>query len=57
MNIVGRVQNNERDGGTVYTIAFTAKEIDYLDTKAEFNVLRAKRGQAPAAAGSNHIPF
>ena len=36
VNVVGRVQNNnyERDGETVYTMTFTAEEIDYLDTKA-----------------------
>ena len=51
VNIVGRVQNNnfERDGETVYTMAFTAEEIDYLDTKAEGEVLRAKQGPAPDA--------
>jgi single-strand DNA-binding protein len=40
--VVGRVQNNnyERDGETVYTMAFTAEEIDYLDTKAEGEALR-----------------
>jgi hypothetical protein len=37
VNVVGRVQNNnyERDGEPVYSMAFTAEEIDYLDTKAE----------------------
>ncbi len=46
--VVGRVQNNnyERDGETVYTMAFTAEEIDYLDTKAEGEAIRAKQGGA-----------
>lgn len=49
VNVVGRVQNNnyERDGETVYAMAFTAEEIDYLDTKAEGEALRAKQGPAP----------
>jgi single stranded DNA-binding protein len=49
VNVVGRVQNNnfERDGETVYSMAFTAEEIDYLDTKAEGEALRAKQGPAP----------
>ena len=49
VNVVGRVQNNnyERDGETVYGMAFTAEEIDYLDTKAEGDALRAKQGTGP----------
>jgi len=49
VNVVGRVQNNnyERDGETVYTMAFTAEEIDYLDTKAEGEALRAKQAPEP----------
>ena len=49
VNVVGRVQNNnyERDGETVYTMAFTAEEIDYLDTKAEGEAIRAKQGTGP----------
>jgi single-strand DNA-binding protein len=49
VNVVGRVQNNnyERDGETVYTMAFTAEEIDYLDTKAAGDALRAKQGASP----------
>jgi single-strand DNA-binding protein len=48
VNVVGRVQNNnyERDGETFYTMAFTAEEIDYLDTKAEGEALRGKQGDA-----------
>ena len=52
VNVVGRVQNNnyERDGETVYSMAFTAEEIDYLDTKAKSEArvaLRAKQSPAP----------
>ena len=48
VNVVGRVQNNnyERDGETVYSMAFTVEEIDYLDTKAEGEALRGKQGPA-----------
>jgi hypothetical protein len=43
------VQNNnyERDGETVYSMAFTAEEIDYLDTKAEGDALRVRQGSGP----------
>ncbi len=53
INVVGRVQNNnyEKDGTTVYAMAFTAEEIDYLDTKAEGDALRGKRG--PEQGGSS----
>jgi len=55
VNVVGRVQNNnyERDGETVYTMAFTVDEIDYLDTKATGEALRAKQApedEAPSQA-------
>ena len=48
VNIVGRLRNNnyEKDGETVYGMAFTAEEIDYLDTKAEGEALRCKPGTA-----------
>ena len=54
VNVVGRVQNNnyDKDGETVYTMAFTAEEIDYLDTKAEGEAIRAKQGPAPEEADS-----
>lgn len=44
VNVTGRVQNNnyEKDGMTVYSMAFTAEEVDYLDTKAEGDALRAQ---------------
>jgi single-strand DNA-binding protein len=64
VNVVGRVQNNnyEKDGATVYAMAFTAEEIDYLDSKAEGEARRARGGNGgegdsgaadakPAAAG------
>jgi single stranded DNA-binding protein len=37
VNIVGRLRNNnfEKDGETVYGMAFTAEEIDYLDNRAD----------------------
>ena len=43
------MQNNnyDKDGETVYTMAFTTEEIDYLDTKAEGEALRAKQSPAP----------
>ena len=54
INVVGRVQNNnyDKDGETIYTMAFTAEEIDYLDTKAEGEALRAKQGPAPEEGDS-----
>jgi single-strand DNA-binding protein len=56
VNVVGRVQNNnyDKDGETVYTMAFTAEEIDYLDTKAEGEALREGAVKAkPAAAATD----
>lgn len=43
VNIVGRLRNNhyEQDGQTVYGMAFTAEEIDYLDSRAESEARRA----------------
>jgi single-strand DNA-binding protein len=54
INVVGRVQNNqyEKDGETVYTLTFTAETIDYLDTKAEGEALRARQGPAPEEGAS-----
>ena len=50
VNIVGRLRNNnyEKDGETVYGMAFTAEEIDYLDSRAESE---ARRNGSPAAEG------
>ena len=50
VNIVGRLRNNnyEKDGETVYGMAFTAEEIDYLDSRAESE---ARRNGGPGAEG------
>lgn len=50
VNIVGRLRNNnyEKDGETVYGMAFTAEEIDYLDSRAESE---ARRNGGPAGEG------
>ena len=40
-------QTREKDGEAVYSMAFTAEEIDYLDTKAEGDALRSKQGNGP----------
>ena len=52
MNIVGRLRNNnyEKDGETVYGMAFTAEEIDYLDSRAESE---ARRNGSPGAESGN----
>ena len=57
VNVVGRVQNNnyDKDGETVYTMAFAAEEIDYLDTKAEGEALRAKQGPAPEEGAARRL--
>jgi single-strand DNA-binding protein len=57
VNVVGRVQNNnyERDGETVYTMAFTAEEIDYLDTKAEGEALRGAGSSAKMANSAGEV--
>lgn len=43
VNIVGRLRNNnyEKDGETVYGMAFTVEEIDYLESKADADARRA----------------
>jgi single-strand DNA-binding protein len=50
VNIVGRLRNNnfEKDGETVYGMAFTAEEVDYLDSRAESE---ARRNGGPGAEG------
>jgi len=50
VNIVGRLRNNnyEKDGETVYGMAFTADEVDYLESRAESEARRAR------ADGANH---
>ena len=54
VNIVGRLRNNnyEKDGETVYGMAFTAEEIDYLDSRAESEARRT-RGDDSAPGTSN----
>jgi single-strand DNA-binding protein len=69
VNIVGRLKNNnyEKDGETVYGMAFTAEELDYLDSRAEGDARRAREedpggtstgpastGAQPAAAAPRH---
>ena len=69
VNIVGRLRNNnyEKDGETVYGMAFTAEEIDYLDSRAESEARRTRgddsapqagngSGEQPAAAPTSRKP-
>ena len=46
VNVVGRVRNNnyEKNGETVYGMAFTVEEIDYLDSRAKSEARDARRG-------------
>jgi single stranded DNA-binding protein len=55
VNIVGRLRSNnfEKDGQTVYGMAFTAEEIDYLDSRAESDARRAGGYGADAAPTGN----
>ena len=50
VNIVGRLRNNnyEKDGEEVYALAFTAEEVDYLDSRADSEARRARLDGAPA---------
>ena len=50
VNIVGRLRNNnyEKDGVEVYSLAFTAEEIDYLDSRADAEARRTQ-GSADGA--------
>ena len=50
VNIVGRLRNNnyEKDGEEVYALAFTAEEVDYLDSRADSEARRARTDGAPA---------
>jgi len=57
VNIVGRLRNNnhEKDGETVYGMAFTAEEIDYLESRAESEARRTRSDDndgAPSARNS-----
>ena len=53
VNIVGRLRNNqyEKDGETVYGLAFTAEEIDYLDSRAEAEARRNRGDDSTPEAG------
>ena len=58
VNIVGRLRNNnyEKDGETFYGIAFTAEEIDYLDSRAESEARRNGGPGAESGTGSAERP-
>ena len=49
VNIVGRLRNNnyEKDGEEVYALAFTAEEVDYLDSRADSEARRARMDGVP----------
>ncbi|MFM9915160.1 MAG: single-stranded DNA-binding protein, partial [Rhizobacter sp.] len=62
-----RNNNYEKDGETVYGMAFTAEEIDYLDSRAESEARRnggqgaesvptARSGEQAAPAASTRKP-
>ena len=55
VNIVGRLRNNnfEKDGEPVYGMAFTAEEVDYLDSRAESEARRAAGQGADVASTGN----
>jgi len=55
VNIVGRLRSNnyEKDGETVYGMAFTAEEVDYLDSRAESEA-RRNGGQLGEGASAGH---
>lgn len=58
VNIVGRLRNNnyEKDGETVYEMAFTAEEIDYLDSRAESEARRNGSNGTDAGTSSAERP-
>ena len=60
VNIVGRLRNNnyEKDGETVYGMAFTAEEIDYLDSRAESDARRngGQGGEGTASSADQPAP-
>ena len=47
VNITGRLQSNqyEKDGQKVYGWVMTAEEVDYLDSKASADALRARQAE------------
>jgi len=67
VNIVGRLRNNnyDKDGETVYGMAFTVEEIDYLDSRAESESRRSggpgaednasRSAPAPSASRSRNV--
>ena len=61
VNIVGRLRNNnyEKDGETVYGMAFMAEEIDYLDSRADSEARRTRgddSSDSPAARNGGAQP-
>ena len=60
VNIVGRLRNNnyEKDGEEVYALAFTAEEVDYLDSRADSEARRARMdgASAPQAQPASSAP-
>lgn len=59
VNIIGRVRNNnyEKDGEEIYSLAFTAEEVDYLDSRAESEARRTRgNGHDLAASGASGYP-
>ena len=51
VNIVGRLRNNnyqDNEGADVYALAFTAEEVDYLDSRADSEARRVRMDGAPA---------
>ncbi|MEO6281517.1 single-stranded DNA-binding protein [Roseateles sp.] len=62
VNIVGRLRNNnyEKNGETVYGMAFTAEEIDYLDSRAESEARRhggqGAEGETTSRSGEQAAP-
>lgn len=55
VNIVGRLRNNnyEKDGATVYGMAFTADEIDYLDSRGDSEARRSGTSDGQGAGARN----
>lgn len=58
VNITGRVQNNnyDKDGTTVYGMAFTAEQVDYLDSRATGEALRQRQEAQEHASGQGNAP-
>jgi single stranded DNA-binding protein len=56
VNILGRLRNNnyEKDGETVYGMAFTAEEIDYLDSRAESEARRTRGDDIDGAPSASN---